>query len=187
VKSKYGTYSDIQLVEILRDKNGSSEGAFTELYHRYSSMVHAYCYRILNDEATAEDAFQETFIKFFYNVKPDLENTNVPGFLMKIARNICLNIKRDRKVFIDINEVDYLPDHDASYDKKELLELITLALDFLDHDHREAFILKEYDNLQYNEIAEICGISLNNAKSRVFRAKNKIKDILQPYIKDLCK
>lgn len=184
MKSKYSTYNDRELVGLLRKSNGSGEQAFAELYHRYSSQVNAYCMRVLNDQEAAEDVFQETFIRFYNNVSGDFKELNVPGFLITIARNLCLNYKRNRKNGVEIEDVDVLV-YQENYEKKELLELINRSLEVIDDDLREAFVLKEYSGFQYNEIAEMLNITVVNAKTRVFRAKQKIKTVLQPYLKDL--
>jgi RNA polymerase sigma-70 factor (ECF subfamily) len=186
VNQKYKTYSDRELVFLLRHNKKEGEAAFTELYNRYSSQVHAYCYRVLNNPDIAEDIFQETFIRFYQNVQDNHKDLNVPGFLITIARNLCLNYKRDKKIGVPVEEAKNLFYQD-NYEKKELLDLITRALDLLDDEYREVFILKEYAGMQYTEIAEILNISPVNAKTRVFRAKQKIKEILSPYLKDLAK
>lgn len=181
-------YSDNELCKMLRKEHNQSEAAFTELYHRYSQMVHSYCTKVLNNQMLAEDIFQETFIKFFQSINPEHDNPNIPGFLLKIARNLCLNDKRDTKVVtVTIEDDNYIGGAEINYEKKELLELITRSLDLLEFDYREAFVLKEYDGLTYEEIADICNITLNNAKSRVHRAKIKIREILAPYLNDLYK
>lgn len=182
----FSKYSDSELAKIISKKDKNAEFAFLEIYQRYASQVHSYCYRILNDEATAEDIFQETFIKFYQNIKPDNQITNIPAFLIKIARNLCLNHKRDTPQTLNIDDFEFSVEPNQDYEKKELLDLITLALDLLSFEFREAFILKEYDGLQYDEIANICGITVQNAKSRVFRAKQQIKKILAPYLKEFC-
>lgn len=186
MKQNYKTYSDRELVFLLRHNEREAEGAFTELYNRYSSQVHAYCYRVLNNPDVAEDIFQETFIRFYQNVKDNHKDLNVPGFLITIARNLCLNYKRDKKIGVPVEEARNLFYQD-NYDSKELLDLITRALDLLDEDYREVFILKEYAGMSYNEIAEILNITPVNAKTKAFRAKQKIKEILTPYLKDLSK
>jgi RNA polymerase sigma-70 factor, ECF subfamily len=181
----FRSLSDVELVSMLSGNKADASEAFRVLYDRYSSIVHAYCVRVTGDEDKADDIFQDTFIKFYQKVQPDVENTNIPGFLMKIARNLCLNAKRDKKNTIDIDEVDYYVSIGTNYEQKELLDLITRSLDLLEDDYREAFVLREYSGLSYEEIAEVTGISLGNAKSRVFRAKQKIKSILNPYLKDI--
>ncbi len=183
MKRNYRANSDRELVDLVRQGAAEAEPAFTELYHRYSSSVHSYCLRVLSNETAAEDIFQETFIKFYHNVRTDLNDFNVAGFIIKIARNLCLNYKRDMKANVSIDDVNTLVNQE-NYEKKELLELINNSLELIDDDLRECFVLKEYSGLQYTEIAEVLNITVVNAKTRVFRAKQKIKNILEPYLKE---
>jgi RNA polymerase sigma-70 factor (ECF subfamily) len=183
---KYSSYSDLDLVKLIEGKKKKdSENAFKEIYDRYSSSVHAYCMRVLSNEEAAEDIFQEVFIKFYRNVRSKVVKTNIPGFLITIARNMCLNHKRDTRQTVPIDNLEFLFPQNQNYEQKELLDLITRSLELVDDDYREAFVLREYSGLSYKEIAEISEISLANAKSRVFRAKKQIKEILKPYLKDL--
>ncbi|MBI5324339.1 MAG: RNA polymerase sigma factor [Ignavibacteriae bacterium] len=186
MRQNFSTYTDEKLVFLLRsDSKEESEIAFTEVYNRYSSRVHAYCLRVLNDYEQAEDIFQEVFIRFFQKIKSNYPETNVSGYLIKIARNLCLNYKRDKVNTINIQENDIYFEPGKSFENSELLDLITTALELLDFDYKEAFVMREYDGLSYNEIAEVTNTTVTNAKSRVFRAKQKIKEILQPYLKDM--
>ncbi len=177
--------NDLELITILRKDKKKSGEAFKELYNRYSPNVHAYCFKIFKDEAVAEDIFQETFMRFYQNVKVQDGNVNVHGYLITIARNLSLNYKKKNERIVYSDKLDL---HEGDYnrqDRKELLDLISMALELLDFTYKDAFVLREYNGLSYEEIAEVSGITLNNAKSRVFRARNKIREILKPYLKDL--
>ncbi len=164
-----------------------SEAAFYELYRRYSSIVHAYCLKVVGNYELAEDFFQDVFVKFYQKFDPSSKTVNVPGYLITLARNALLNYKRDKKSSIDIDDISVAAEPELSYEKRELLNLIDAALELLDFEYKEAFVLREYDGLSYKDIAEITGTSLSNAKSRVFRAKQKIKEILAPYLKEFHK
>ncbi|MBE0644366.1 MAG: RNA polymerase sigma factor [Bacteroidetes bacterium] len=141
----------------------------------------AYCLRFLGHRDEAQDVYQETFIRFFESAQKDREMTNVPGYLLKIARNLCLNQRRNKKQTVEFEDYQslVLP---STTEKTEFLQLITTALDMLPEDYREVFVLREYEGLSYAEIADIVGASLSNVKVRIFRAKQKIRDILAPYI-----
>ncbi len=184
MKNDASQYSDQELCILLGDQGTSADAAFAEIYSRYSSRLHAYCVKILNDYDEAADIFQETFIRFVQAARNKSEMTNVPAFLLRIARNLCLNAKRDKKQTTE--PLDYmLVSEDRNYDKKQLLDLIDDALSKLSEEYKEAFVLREYDGFSYQEIADITGLSLSNVKIRVVRAKNQIREILQPYIKEL--
>jgi RNA polymerase sigma-70 factor (ECF subfamily) len=179
--------SDIELYAALKLEKPSSEKAFAELYARYSPRIFAYCRRILGDYDRAQDAFQETFVKFFNSAQQEREMTNVPAYLLRIARNLCLNMQRSNKGQISLEEYHLPSSYDMSHDKKELLLLITQAMETLPLDYKEAFILREYEGLSYQEIADMTESSLSTVKIRIYRAKQKIRDILAPYIADISK
>ena len=71
------------------------------------------------------------------------------------------------------------------FENEELLALIGAAVELLDDEFREAFILREYESLSYEAIAELTGTTVSNAKSRVFRARQKIRKLLEPNIREL--
>jgi RNA polymerase sigma-70 factor (ECF subfamily) len=182
---KYEKYTDEELVKFLKDGTETASGAFKVLYDRYSPVVHSYCVKVLGYGDDSDDLFQETFIKFYNNVTKETIKFNIKGYLLTIARNLCLNAKRNKKNNVSEEYLEFLYDDSQPYEQKELLDLITRTIELLDDEYREAFVLREYSGLEYSEIAELTGISLANAKSRVFRAKQKIKTILQPYLKEL--
>ncbi len=185
-QADYHQLSDEQLTAVLCGGRREREVAFGEVYQRYSSRVMAYCRCMLNNAEQAEDIFQETFLRFFKACQQKERIRSILGFLLGIARNLCLNARRDRKVTVSIDEVELLlHDHDQ-YEKRELLGLISMALELLELPYREAFVLRKIEGLSMREIAELCGISVEGAKTRVQRARLKVLDILQPYLKDLC-
>lgn len=135
----------------------------------------------------ARDILQETFVKLFNKGKQAAVIENFPAYLMTIARNLCLTYKsRISREYVQFEDF-HLSVRDVPYEQKELLQLIQTALDLLPDEYREAFVLREYNGLSYNEIAEVVGVSLETVKVRIFRAKQKLRDILAPYLEDLHK
>lgn len=174
---------DAELFYRLAGPKEHAEAAFAELYARYGGRVFAYCLRFLGQRDEAQDVYQETFIRFYESAQQSREMTNVPGYLLKIARNLCLNCRRNKKHTVEFEDYQSLV-QPATAEKTEFLQLITTALDMLPDEYREAFVLREYEGLSYAEIADIVGASLSNVKVRIFRAKQKIRDILAPYIEE---
>lgn len=185
----------MELVTLLKSNSSISDLAFKEIYDRYSSNVNAYCMRVYNNQELAEDVFQETFIRFYQSMKKKSEtneeevllNFNIPGLLITISRNYILNLKRKENKEVVVESFDYFEYDTQNYENQELLELIKKALDTLEFDYREAFVMREYNGMSYEEISQITKISISNAKARVFRAKNKIREILKPYLADINK
>ncbi len=181
----YSKYSDKQLVKLLKGDKKEAEAAFTELFDRYSLRVNAYCLTIVGDKEKAEDIFQETFIKFYQNARSDFKEGSVIGFLITIARNLSLNAKRNEKSTIPIEDFDIKFNDDDSYENKELSELVMMAMDLLPEKNKEALVLRYFNDLRYKEIADILNITPARARYLVFNAKQKIKEILLPYLKDV--
>lgn len=177
-------YSDLELFAALRQNKNAAEAAFTELYARYSQRVFAYCLRIIGNNEDAQDVFQDTFLKFFKSAQEHNIMTNVSAYIIKIARNLCLNYKRNKKYNLNIEDF-HISTNDNGYEQKEMLELIGAALECLDFEYKEAFILRLYHGLSYQEISDITGDSITTVKNRFWRAKEKVKNILSPYLQDL--
>lgn len=172
-------------VELGSRKKKVAKAAFDELYSRYSSNVFAYCRKILNNEEAARDIFQETFTRVFQVAKKKKAMTNVAGFIIKIARNLCLNEKDKRKrEHVSLEDIK-MPTNDRHYGSKQLEELLNTALEDLPEDYREALILKEFMNMSYKEIADTLGTTLPVVRIRIYRAKNKLKELLSPYFSEL--
>ncbi|MDQ1264928.1 MAG: hypothetical protein QG635_78 [Bacteroidota bacterium] len=185
MKADYSNMSDNELVVMLDGKKSLSEAAFTALYDRYSKKVFAYIIKIIGDKEAAEDIFQETFLRFFQNVRSNFQGGCTMGFLITIARNLCLNFKRDKKSNVPIESYEYLFNEQPSQELEQQ-ELVRMALDLLEFEYREPLVLFVYNGMKYEDIAQICGISIGNARLRVHRAKEKIKNILTPYLKEFC-
>ncbi|MCU0427915.1 MAG: RNA polymerase sigma factor [Candidatus Kapabacteria bacterium] len=184
---RMNTYSDEELFGILTDA-ANAEAAFAELYRRYGHRMYAYCVRVLGDVRQAEDVFQEAMLKFFRSGQEGTQVQNVGGYLMQTVRNLCLNRKRDTKITFSFEDYDvHVPSSSAAYEAGELAKLVASALELLDDEYREAVILREYDGFSYQDIAAITQTSEVNARTRVFRGKQQLRAILQPYFKDLLK
>lgn len=177
-------YNDIELFDMLKSNTNIAEKAFTELYTRYSPRVYAYCRRFLGARLETQDVFQDTFMSFYQAAQSEKEMSNIAGFILRIARNKCLNLKKSDKK--NISYEDYmLSGVDDRTDQDELLNLIKRSLDLLPDEYREAFILREYEGLSYKEISDLTETNIANVKIRIFRAKQKIRTALAPYLHDL--
>lgn len=106
------------------------DAAFTELYHRHAPRVYAYCRRIMGDDDVAKDAFQEAFMRFYSTADPTRTMTNVPAFLLRIARNVCLNIKRSARPTLELEDYHSIT-REQPYENDELAELLARALELL--------------------------------------------------------
>lgn len=162
------------------------EEAFAELYARLHQGIFAYCLRVLGSRDRAYDVFQETFMRFYQSAERHEGMENVKAYALTISRNLCLNEKKRIQAApaVEFDDSLYNPGVSREADRNEMLKLIHTALDLLPHDMKEAFVLREYDGLSYQEISDMLNIKLDTAKVRVFRARQKIREILEPYLNE---
>lgn len=181
-------HTDLELYLLLQKKNKQvATAALEELYVRHSQKVFTYCRRIMGVQELAEDMFQEAFVRLYESAQLERNMTNVAGFLLRIARNLCLSYKhKNRRPTVSLEDMQ-LPDSIQGYETTELMQLVEMALETLAEDYRESFVMREFLGMPYTDIAEILDISLPLVKTRIYRAKNQIRVLLAPYIEDLQK
>ncbi len=190
---EFAKYSDVELL-VLFEKSGD-ERAFAELYHRHKSELYTYCVRMMSgDRDKASDIFQEVLIKVFEKASQFREGTNVAGWLYVIARNLCLNSHRNERAAERLDEpgpaIRFLASEDRSlapeYDEEQhfLRRKLEEALAQLPLEFREPFMLREFDGFSYREIAAMTGATLGMTKVRIYRAKQRMRELLAPVLKE---
>lgn len=166
--------------------------AFNQIVRLYETRVYNLCYRMLGDADAAADATQDAFIAAFRNVR-SFRGGVFKAWLLRIATNACYDVLRARKrrpaVSLDStdNEDDNTrteaPDPGESLDemvvRQELSAAIQQGLAELPEDQRIVIILSDIQGLAYEEIAQITGVQLGTVKSRLSRARARLRDILR--------
>lgn len=182
------SYTDNELTKLLHEgEDNLAKSVFAELYDRHERRIYAYCLRVTGCRDDAGDITQETFITF-YRVARNKNISQPSAYLLITARNKCLNFKRDRTTYEQLFEDTVASESSrSSYEQKDLLDTISKALPLLDFEQREAFVLRYWNGLEYKEMAEICGENMNVMRTRVWRAKEKLKEILAPFIHEISK
>ena len=152
---------------------------FHSLYKRYAKDVYRFCYWLSGDKAEAEDLVSETFVKLLTS-KKDPQTETVKAYLFTIARNLYLkNIER-KKRFVSL-------DKDIIDDSKQPQKVAEIASTFkhvfqvikkLPEIDRTVLIMKAENDMSYNEIARITGLTIAAIKVKVFRARKKINEYL---------
>jgi RNA polymerase sigma-70 factor (ECF subfamily) len=171
-----------------RARNGDLS-AFNELVVEYQTLVYNLSYRMLGQAQAAEDAAQETFVSAWRNIHTVRGETFRP-WLLRIAANLCRDELRRRvrrpSTSLDIaleagmpDPPDEEPSPDASVLTSELRGKLEAALQELPEDQRTALVLCDVEGLDYNEIATVMNTSLGTVKSRIARARLKMRDLLQ--------
>jgi len=183
------------LVQRARDGDEAASRAIVEELHR---PVIATIFRFLGPawRRDVEDIAQDVFLKVFRALPAfDPARAKFTTWVYTFVRNHCYDVlKRRRLPTTSLHAVtDDEPAHDvadrreqlpaAHLENQELGRRIGDALKSLGEDQRMVFILREYENLDYQEIAEITGVNEGTVKSRLFRAKEALRAQLAPWLK----
>lgn len=165
---------------------GGDEFAFVSLYNRYKGAVYTFCLKMLLDRAAAQDVLQDTFLRVYENRNRLIQTRSFKAWLFTIARNQCLNHLRrsGRQVGLEgAPEAVSARTPIAEMEKSEQIELVNRFLAQLKPDYREVLVLREYQNLSYEEIAAITRSTLPAVKSRLFKARRKLAEFMEPVLR----
>jgi RNA polymerase sigma-70 factor (ECF subfamily) len=189
--------TEIQNSTVLAAQQGdpAASRAIVEALHR---PIIATIYRFLGTgyRREVEDLAQEVFLKVFRALgRFDPSRAKFTTWVYTFVRNHCYDVLKRRRIpttsmhaaapdeaardFPDRRELQ--PPQDA--ENQELGRRIGEALASLGEDQRMVFVLREYESLDYSEIAEITGVNEGTVKSRLFRAKEALRQQLAPYLK----
>jgi RNA polymerase sigma-70 factor (ECF subfamily) len=158
--------------------------AFEELVDRYKTRLVSLIYRMLNDQNEAEDLVQETFLRVWTHRQDYDFSYCLSTWIYTIALNLAKNELRKRRKFkffslLDMTEKGLeLPD--PKMGPSALGHLLEGAIGKLPSKYKEAFLLRDVEQLPYEEVAQILGVPLGTVKSRVNRARAVLKDELKP-------
>lgn len=172
--------------EVRRARAGDAQ-AFAALVRTAQRPVYGLCLRLLRSEAEAAEAAQETFLRAYQHLGRFDERRPFDLWVMAIARNLCLDqLRRRQKVKTeDVEEHAHaLPSHDLSLEERaiEKQEHASLegALSTLPVEDREVLALYYVQKRTTKEIAEIIGVAPGTIMARLFRAREKLRQRLQP-------
>ncbi len=179
----WGKYSDTELFTMIHDNHSNKDKAFAEIYHRYSDKIFSYCLKILGNYDDAKDIFQETFIKFYNKIQETKLSGSLSGLLFTFARNESLNYSKKKNRFVELKE-KYLPKYFDNLESGEMIEMLARALDLLPFIQKEAFVLRHYQGLSYEEISKICFVDQATVRNRVKRAIQSLQNILKPIFEE---
>ncbi len=157
---------------ILEFQRGSSE-AFEELFRRYREQIYGFFRRRLDDSARAEELAQETFVAAIRGRERYEPRALVRTYLYGIALKLLAAERRQ----LARKGQEIVSDVAASSDPDPAL-WVRQAIGKLDVESREILLLREYEQLSYAEIAALLRIPINTVRSRLFRSRMELKNLL---------
>ena len=168
--------------------------AFGKIYFLLRDPIYGFAFRMLGDNSAAEDITQETFVFFIENPgKYQTERGSLLSFLCGVARNRIMHLLRktgsnfetsreETDDFIELKD-EFASDPLEVLLEHELEEKVSEGLAKLPPLQREAIILREMQELSYEEIAKITGDDVNAVKVRLYRARRNLASRIAPYLK----
>jgi RNA polymerase sigma-70 factor (ECF subfamily) len=184
--------SDQELVERFR---GGDRRAFDEIVLRYRDRVYTLCLRWLDDADGAEEIAQDVWIALFRSLASFRGESQLSTWIFKVTINHCKNRRSYRRrrgwgrteSLGPVAEDEDMPerqiaDEDARTDigvhSREAEQLVGAALAALDEDHRQVLLLRDVEDLAYEEIAEVLDLPRGTVKSRIHRARAELAAVL---------
>ena len=173
--------TELQLIQRTRDGDTS---AFADLVRLHQSGLFRVVQNLVPDRHAVEDLAQDVFLAAYRNLsRYDAARGSFRAWLFTIARNRCVNHgKRERLRKHDA--IDDVSDHrnrGESLEQQEFFQQLDIALMELPFEQRAAFVLIELEQLSYQEAAQVEQTEVGTIKSRVHRAKKKLKSSLASF------
>lgn len=162
---------------------------FKIAYDECKDSIYGYLLYMTKDVGLTEDLSQETFLKMYLNMSRFKGESSIKTWALKIARNTFLTYARKKQpVLLDEQELEleasfYINEPEENVLHKEREEQIRKIMMTLKEQDRTILLLRDYEELNYEEIAQILSISVEVLKSRLYRARQKFRKLYQEDIR----
>jgi RNA polymerase sigma-70 factor (ECF subfamily) len=185
---------DAEDVRLMRLVSGGDATALEQLIERHQGLVAGTVARMLGSNSDVEDIAQQVFIRVWKSAGRYVARAKFTTWLLKITRNLVFNemrrAKRHPHLPVQIEpEADEIPlkdeatpTPDATLLQAELQAAIEKAITLLPETQRMAIVLRRYEELSYEEIADVLDLSVPAVKSLLFRARTELRERLKDYL-----
>lgn len=169
-------------LELARRARRGDVAAFGALVERFHRPVHRFCWRLLRSP-DAEDLAQDTFVRAFVHFERFDPERPVLPWLIAIARRLCLDVLRRRKVMARIETMPVsdppAPSPEIQAAQREQLENLEHALDDLDEGPKEAIVLFHVEGMSYRDIAAALEVPMGTVMTWLHRGRAQLRNALQ--------
>ena len=186
-------YANMKLEDLfLLAKKGDGR-SFEQIVLSTENAVYNLALSILKKKEDAEDVTQETYLRLWRSIAELKIESSLKLYILKTARNLALDLIRknsrredadtvihgtDGEFEVDIEDTDPASRPDLAYLQKAQKEVVRQSINELPTSARELIILRDLEGLPYSEISELLGISEGTLKSKLFRARERLRKII---------
>jgi len=182
--------------DLVLASQAGDEAAITRLIDLHAEAVQGFIFALLGDKDLVADLAQDTFLRAFLAIKKYEFRAPFRSWLFRIAMNLCRDQLRKRKVRkimgsfhhpVDEEEIDYIdpqPNALANMEQKERAALVHKALAQLPDPLRQVLVLRDLQELSYEEMAQLLRWRMGTIKSRLFRARKELAHLLKEYMEE---
>ncbi len=196
VGANLGPTRDEDLIVLVQKGN---RRAFDEIVARYKGRLYSFILRMVKDGNLAEELTQETLIRVYLHADKYREIAKFSTWVFTIATNLVRNKMRQRSRMPRFLSLDPAPENDddmpldppdhtadpsRAVEGEELGKLIAEATARIPEKYRIPFLLREVDQLSYEEIQQVTGLKLGTVRSRINRARNRFRQNIKPLLKN---
>ncbi|XSE98904.1 RNA polymerase sigma factor [Pseudomyxococcus flavus] len=176
---------------LLRRARTGDPAAFRRLFERHAAGVWRFLRDLMRDEAAADEATQETFVRAHARLGALRDDDRLGAWLLGIARHVYLEWRRQRGLHVDVDDEVHASHVDAVLPTptpedllldRELEGLLAGALGALREDRRAALLLRIDHGLPYEEIASVMGWSIQKVKNEIHRARLQLREQLSAHV-----
>jgi RNA polymerase sigma-70 factor (ECF subfamily) len=185
---------DIQL-SVIRNAIKGEENAFETIVYTFEKKVYNIAYQMFGNEHDAYDASQEVFIKIYQKINQFKFDSAFSTWLHRISVNTCIDLYRKKKrqnknsfsldkeittkestITFELKDDNLTPEENVI--QNENVKEVRMAINKLSDEHKMIIILRDINQYNYNEIAEILDVNLGTVKSRLARGRKSLKEII---------
>lgn len=158
-------------------------GAFGEVVRRHQDFVYGAALRVVRNPTIAEDLAQEAFVRAYRGLPEFRYESQLRSWLYRIVTNLALNAVTRKKEFAH----DDVPEHTTAPSAERRAEGALLAGEMqkaivdLPEDLRRCLVLREYEGMTYQEIADETGLPLNTVRTRILRARRSLRSAMEAW------
>jgi RNA polymerase sigma-70 factor (ECF subfamily) len=158
--------------------------AFAQLMHRYAGAVYNLAYRMLGSPEDAEDASQEIFLRAYTRLESFDRERRFSTWLLSIGSNYCIDrLRRRRFAWLTLDDAAFaVPSKEPGPERMALSHerraIVQQALQKLPENYRTVTVLRYWNDLSYDEISQVTGLSESTIKTRLHRARHMLAEAL---------